>query len=178
MIGNKAEVAAWVSAITLILSGCTAPPPQATASTARSAPLPEATAPTVRQSISERTLLTVADDLAFSSGGYSLTSEGKADLAHIVPDLKALRTGKVVVYGYTDNVPVSPALQSQGIADNLDLSSKRANNVVRYLESQGVNPNILSAKGRGETHPIASNDTPEGRAQNRRIEVVVERPIS
>ena len=48
--------------------------------------------------------------------------------------------------------------------------------VVRYLVSQGVDPNIISGKGRGETHPEASNDTPEGRAKNRRIEVVTEQP--
>jgi chemotaxis protein MotB len=178
MIGKKAAVAAGISAIALILSGCETPPapppPQA------AAPPPEVAAagPPVRQSISERTLLTVADDLAFRSGGYTLTPEGRADLAHIVPDLKTMRNAKVVVYGYTDNVPVGPALQRRGIVDNRDLSSKRANAVVRYLEARGVNPNILSAKGRGETHPIASNDTPQGRAQNRRIEVVVEQPIS
>ena len=71
-----------------------------------------------------------------------------------------------------------PALQKRGIVDNLDLSTKRANAVVRYLISQGVDPNIISAKGRGDTHPQASNDTPEGRAQNRRIEVVTEQPAA
>jgi chemotaxis protein MotB len=48
--------------------------------------------------------------------------------------------------------------------------------LVRYLTSKGVNPAIISAKGRGDQHPIAANDTPQGRAQNRRIEVVVEQP--
>jgi flagellar motor protein MotB len=50
--------------------------------------------------------------------------------------------------------------------------------VVRYLISKGIDPNIISAKGRGDTHPVASNDTPKGRAQNRRIEVVVNQPTS
>jgi len=47
---------------------------------------------------------------------------------------------------------------------------------VAYLTSQGVNPNVISAKGFGDTHPVASNDTPQGRAQNRRIELVLEGP--
>jgi chemotaxis protein MotB len=64
------------------------------------------------------------------------------------------------------------------IANNIDLSSRRADNVVAYLTSQGVNPNIISAKGFGDTHPIASNDTPDGRAKNRRIEIVLEGPGS
>ena len=82
----------------------------------------------------------------------------------------------MVVYGYTDNQPVGKALVAKGIVDNLDLSSKRANEVVRYLTSKGVNPSIVSAKGRGDTHPVAANDTKQGRAQNRRIELVVETP--
>jgi chemotaxis protein MotB len=81
-----------------------------------------------------------------------------------------------VVYGYTDDRPVGAALKKKGIVDNLDLSSKRANEVVRYLISKGIDPNILSAKGRGDTHPVAPNTTPKGRAQNRRIEVVVNQP--
>ncbi len=83
---------------------------------------------------------------------------------------------KLVVYGYTDDRPVGAALKKRGIIDNLDLSSRRADAVVRYLTSKGVNPSMISAKGRGDTHPAAPNDTPEGRKQNRRIEVVVEQP--
>jgi len=67
-------------------------------------------------------------------------------------------------------------LKRAGIANNIDLSSRRADNVIAYLESQGVNPNIISAKGFGDTHPVASNDTPDGRAKNRRIEIVLEGP--
>jgi chemotaxis protein MotB len=95
---------------------------------------------------------------------------------NIVPKLVGLQNAKVVVYGYTDNVPVGSALQQQGINDNLTLSSRRAGAVVNYLISQGVNPNIISAKGFGETHPVASNDTPEGQAQNRRIIITVQGP--
>jgi outer membrane protein OmpA-like peptidoglycan-associated protein len=55
-------------------------------------------------------------------------------------------------------------------------SSRRAGDVVTYLVSQGVNPNIISAKGFGDTHPVAPNDTPADRAKNRRIEITVQGP--
>jgi chemotaxis protein MotB len=118
----------------------------------------------------------VAGDVLFPEGGYQLSANGKQALSQYVPRLQTLQNAKVVVYGYTDNLPVGPALQRGGIASNIDLSSRRADNVVAYLEAQGVNPNIISAKGFGDTHPVASNDTPDGRAKNRRIEIVLEGP--
>jgi chemotaxis protein MotB len=118
----------------------------------------------------------VAGDMLFPEGGYQLSANGKQALNQYIPKLQGLQNGKVVVYGYTDNLQVGPALQRAGIANNIDLSSRRADNVVAYLESQGVNPNVISAKGFGDTHAVASNDTPQGRAQNRRIEIVLEGP--
>ena len=118
----------------------------------------------------------VAGDMLFPEGGYQLSANGKQALNQYVPQLQNLKNAKVVVYGYTDNLPVGPALQRSGIANNIDLSSRRADNVVAYFTAQGVNPNIISAKGFGDTHPVASNDTPQGRAQNRRIEIVMEGP--
>jgi chemotaxis protein MotB len=118
----------------------------------------------------------VAGDMLFPEGGYQLSANGKQALNQYVPQLQGLQNAKVVVYGYTDNKPVGPALQQRGIKDNIDLSSRRADNVVAYLTSQGVNPNAISAKGFGDTHPVALNDTPQGRAQNRRIEIVMEGP--
>jgi chemotaxis protein MotB len=118
----------------------------------------------------------VAGDMLFPEGGYQLTPNGQAALNQYVPRLQALQNAKVVVYGYTDNLPVGSALRAVGIANNVDLSSKRADNVVAYFRTQGVNPNILSAKGFGDTHAVAPNDTPQGRAQNRRIEIVMEGP--
>ena len=119
---------------------------------------------------------TVAGDMLFPEGGYQLTASGKQALNQYVPRLQNLQNAKVVVYGYTYNLQVGPALQRAGIANNIDLSSRRADNVVAYFEAQGVNPNIISAKGFGDTHPVASNETPQGRAQNRRIEIVTEGP--
>jgi chemotaxis protein MotB len=118
-----------------------------------------------------------AGDLLFPEGGYQLGPAGQAELANnIVPKLRGLQNAKIVVYGYTDNLPVGPALQRQGIPDNLVLSTRRAATVVSFLVSQGVNPNIISAKGVGDTRPVAPNDTPQGRAQNRRIEITVQGP--
>jgi chemotaxis protein MotB len=118
----------------------------------------------------------VAGDMLFPEGGYQLSANGKQTLSQYVSRLQNLQNAKVVVYGYTDDKPVGPALQRAGIANNIDLSSRRADNVVAYLESQGVNPSVISAKGFGDTHPVASNDTPDGRAKNRRIEIVLEGP--
>ena len=105
-----------------------------------------------------------------------IIANGKQALSQYVPRLQTLQNAKVVVYGYTDNLPVGRALQRAGIANNIDLSSRRADNVVAYFTAQGVNPNMISAKGFGDTHPAASNDTPDGRAKNRRIEIVMEGP--
>ena len=61
----------------------------------------------------------------------------------------------------------------QGITSNLVLSQKRADNVMQFMISQGVNPSMVSAKGFGDADPVASNDTPEGRAKNRRVELTL-----
>jgi chemotaxis protein MotB len=118
-----------------------------------------------------------AGDLLFPSGGYQLSPGGQAELSkNIVPKLIGLQNAKVVVYGYTDNTPIGRQLKQQGINDNLTLSSRRAGDVATYLIAQGVNENIISAKGFGETHPVAPNDTPEDRAKNRRIVITVQGP--
>ena len=119
-----------------------------------------------------------AGDLLFPEGGYRLSPAGQAELTNnIVPKLRNLPpNAKIVVYGHTDNLPVGPGLQQQGIPDNLVLSTRRAADVVTYLISQGVPAASISAKGFGDTRPVASNDTPQGRAQNRRIEITIQGP--
>jgi chemotaxis protein MotB len=118
-----------------------------------------------------------AADYLFPSGGFQLSPAGQAELANnIVPKLKGLQNAKIVVYGFTDNTPVGPELRRQGIPDNLVLSTRRAATVANFLVAQGINPNIVSAKGVGDTRPVAPNDTPQGRAQNRRIEITVQGP--
>ena len=75
--------------------------------------------------------------------------------------------------GYTDNMPIAQPLQAAGVTDNLDLSARRAMSVVRYLVAHGVNPDLLSAQAFGATNPVAPNNTPEGMAKNRRVEVML-----
>ena len=116
------------------------------------------------------------DKILFPEGGYVLNKSAKSVLAKIVPTLADLHQTQVVVTGYTDNVPVGSHLKHHGITSNMDLSSKRADEVVNYLIKEGVDADIISAQGFGENHPVASNATEEGRAQNRRIEVTLKGP--
>ena len=120
--------------------------------------------------------VTMLDEVLFREGGFKLNAYAKSVLAKMVPTLSGLHQSKIVVAGYTDNVPIGPHLRREGIASNMDLSSKRADEVVNYLIGQGVDSNIISAQGFGETHPVASNDTAEGRAKNRRIELTLVGP--
>ena len=85
---------------------------------------------------------------------------------------------KLLVNGYTDNAPIGPTLQRQGITSNQVLSQKRAENVMQFLISQGVKPDLVAAQGFGDADPIASNDTAKGRAQNRRVELTLAGPAS
>jgi chemotaxis protein MotB len=80
------------------------------------------------------------------------------------------------VNGYTDSTPIGPGLAKQGITTNLILSQKRADNVMQFMISQGVKTDLVSAHGFGEADPVASNDTPAGKAQNRRVELTVATP--
>lgn len=116
---------------------------------------------------------TISADMLFAPHGVSLSADGEAALNDIATRLRGIKN-KIVVYGYTDDENVGPPLKKLGINSNLELSSKRADVVADYLRSHGVNPALISAKGRAETHPVASNATAAGRAQNRRVEIAVE----
>lgn len=108
------------------------------------------------------------DKILFSSGSATLGRPGK-DALRAVAEVLAGVQGKVIrVEGHTDNVPLG-----RGFATNWDLSVARALAVVRFLQESGVDPARLAAAGYGEYQPVASNDTPEGRSQNRRIEIVL-----
>jgi chemotaxis protein MotB len=120
--------------------------------------------------------VTMVDQVLFLEGGFRLNSQAKAVLGKLVPTLSGLQQTKIIVDGYTDNVPIGPGLKREGISSNLELSSRRADVVVDYLVNQGVNQNLISAQGFGESNPVASNDTPEGRARNRRIELTLVGP--
>jgi len=116
---------------------------------------------------------TVNSDLLFPSGGFEMSERGKQIIAGMASKLAPTQQNKILVSGYTDNKPVGPALARQGITSNQDLSQKRADTVMAFLISQGVKPDMISAKGSGDSDPVASNDTPQGRAQNRRVELSV-----
>ncbi len=120
--------------------------------------------------------VTLKDEIVFPEGGWQINQKARETLNKLVPTLQGLQQTQVVVNGYTDDVPIGPELKRDGIASNLDLSSRRADTVVNYLASQGVNPNLMSAQGFGDTHPVAPNDTAAGRRQNRRIEVTLVGP--
>lgn len=117
---------------------------------------------------------TVAADLLFAPGNFDITANGQAALNDIAGKLRVLKSGRIVVNGYTDDQGIGEALKRQGIKTNLDLSTKRADVVANYLRTHGVDAKLISAKGHGETHPVAPNNAAAGRAQNRRIEIVVE----
>jgi chemotaxis protein MotB len=117
--------------------------------------------------------VTVNNELLFPSGDWQMPVEAQQTIGKIVPILAPKQQAKIQVNGYTDNVPIGPGLMRQGITSNLELSQKRADNVMQFMISRGVNPRLVSAQGFGEKDPVASNDTPEGRAQNRRVELTV-----
>ena len=116
---------------------------------------------------------TVNSDLLFQSGSWEMSKEGQELIAKLVPQLAPFQQSKLVVHGYTDNAPVGPALQQQGITSNAVLSQKRAEAVMAYFIAHGVKPDLIAARGLGEAEPVAANDTAEGRAQNRRTDIVV-----
>ncbi len=115
----------------------------------------------------------VNNELLFPSGGWEMSDAAKAMIDRIAAVLAPHQTTKIVVKGYTDNVPIGPVLAREGVTTNQILSQKRADTVLQYLISRGVKPGLVSAKGFGESDPVASNETAAGRAQNRRVELSV-----
>jgi chemotaxis protein MotB len=116
---------------------------------------------------------TVNSDLLFPPGGWQMSASGKQVIARLAAKLAPTQQNKLVISGYTDNAPIGPALQREGITSNQVLSQKRAENVMEFLVSQGVKPDLLSAQGFGEASPVASNATAQGRAKNRRVELSI-----
>jgi hypothetical protein len=116
-------------------------------------------------------MYTVNSDLLFPPGGWQLSEAGREVFAKLVKKLAPTQDSKLYVSGFTDSTPIGPELRAQGITSNDQLSQMRAENVMQFLISQGVNPNLIAAKGFGDADPIASNDTPEGQAKNRRVEL-------
>jgi chemotaxis protein MotB len=119
--------------------------------------------------------VSVNSELLFPSGGWDMSDSAMATIAKIAAVLAPHQTDHINVNGYTDSTPIGEGLKQQGITTNLILSQKRADSVMQYMISQGVKPNLVSAHGFGEDNPVASNDTPAGKAQNRRVELTIAR---
>jgi len=114
----------------------------------------------------------MVDAILFDSGQSEVKQQGQDVLAKLVDVLKDVK-GKVIrVEGHTDNVQIHGALAKK-YPTNWELSSARAINVTRYLQKAGIDPEMLSTAAYGEYRPVAPNDTREGRAKNRRIEIVL-----
>ena len=118
--------------------------------------------------------LILSEDVLFTSGSADLHEAGKQVLVRLVAELEELPY-QIGVLGYTDNVPVGPGLAAR-FPSNWELAGARSAAVVRLMAENGIPPEQLASVSFGETRPIASNDTPEGRAENRRIEVRL-RPV-
>ena len=114
----------------------------------------------------------LAEQIFFDSGRATLKKEGKEVLKKVGDALKGYEDKIIRVVGHTDNVPVAKSLQAT-FPTNWELSVARATNVVRYLQEVGVPPERMVPSGRAEYDPVASNDTPEGRQKNRRIEIML-----
>jgi chemotaxis protein MotB len=111
------------------------------------------------------------DEILFDSGSATVKAEGREVLARVGQVLAGLDDKGIVIEGHTDDVRISGEL-ARRFPTNWELSTARATSVVRYLqESAGIPPDRLSAAGFGPYRPVAPNDTPEGRARNRRIEI-------
>jgi chemotaxis protein MotB len=114
----------------------------------------------------------MVEAILFDSGKAEVKSKGVEVLQKVVDILKGVKDKSIRVEGYTDNVPIVGAL-TRKYPTNWELSSARAINVTRYLQQQGIAPEMLSAIAYGEYKPVADNATEVGRAKNRRIEIVL-----
>ena len=109
--------------------------------------------------------VTMAADAHFDFDKSALKPEGKAKLDDLVGKLKAVNLEVIIAIGHTDSIGSN--------AYNQKLSVRRANAVKAYLVSKGIEANRIYTEGKGETQPVASNKTKEGRAKNRRVEIEV-----
>jgi len=128
--------------------------------------------PVVVSKSGDQVTITSSADYIYPPGGWQLRP-GAPVLSKMTPTLSRLHHTGIAVNGYTDTTPVGPKLQQMGIKNNVDLSLKRAGAAVAYFVKHGVDKNVLTANGYGENNPVASNDTAEDRAKNRRIEITL-----
>jgi chemotaxis protein MotB len=113
----------------------------------------------------------MSSQLLYREGAVELSPQGRAALNKVAPQI-AGETYEVDVVGNTDNLPIGPELVGR-YPTNWELAGARAAIVVRFLQENSVAPSRLRAISAGQYHPLASNDTPEGRARNRRTELLL-----
>ena len=116
---------------------------------------------------------TVNSDLLFPSGSWKMSPQGQSIIGKMALKLAPTQQEKLYVNGYTDNTPIGPGLQQQGVTSNQQLSEKRAEAVMNFLITQGVKPDLVAARGYGAASPVAPNSTAHGRAENRRVELTL-----
>jgi chemotaxis protein MotB len=114
-----------------------------------------------------RMLVKLPDNVLFDPGRTDIKAAGKDAIAQLTTALQAIAGRKFQVAGHTDDTPIHTAK----FPSNWELSTARAVVVVNFMIKSGMEPQRLSAAGFADTDPVASNDTPEGKAQNRRIEI-------
>ena len=119
--------------------------------------------------------ISLADNMLYKSGSYEINDRAQETLSKIAKIITDYKDYDVLIEGNTDNVPVNTAAPSmKNIRNNWDLSALRASSVVQYLiDHFGVAPKRLTAGGRGEHNPVASNDTELGKQRNRRTQIII-----
>ena len=114
--------------------------------------------------------ISLSDNMLYKSGSYEISDKAGATLSKIAKIITDYKDYDVLIEGNTDNVPIA----KPNIRNNWDLSALRASSVVQSLQNNyGVDPQRLTAGGRGEYNPVASNDTPDGKTRNRRTEIII-----
>jgi chemotaxis protein MotB len=123
--------------------------------------------------VKEKLSVAIVDRILFPSGQATLTPEGQRLIEKVGAALAKVSDRRILIEGHTDNVPIRGTLRAT-FPSNWELSTARATEVVKSLIAQGKLPaNRLSAVGRADTAPVASNDNEAGRMQNRRIEIIL-----
>ena len=119
--------------------------------------------------------ISLADNMLYKSGSYEISERAEETLSKIAKIIMDYKDYDVLIEGNTDNVPVNTkAAAMKNIRNNWDLSALRASSVVQYLQNRfGVAPKRLTAGGRGEYNPVASNDTEVGKQRNRRTQIII-----
>ncbi|MCH5310625.1 MAG: OmpA family protein [Prevotella sp.] len=114
--------------------------------------------------------ISLADNMLYKSGSYEINDRASETLSKIAKIIMDYKDYDVLIEGNTDNVPIS----RENIRNNWDLSCLRASSVVQVLQTKyGVDPKRLTAGGRGEYNPLASNDTETGKQRNRRTQIII-----